>query len=181
MTNRRKTTAMTRELLKTDLYFCFGAGFEEKVRAFLRTSDSTRRAFALIPEPDSRLLVLLLCNVVFYRSQQIKVADLVERRTGTSVDNLENLPEEIRRFCAKIRRHVENSRELTFNIASYNTSAFERATETFLWIADSIESSRKMASIDAEHWRTGYPNAVRTLAKFMKQKTGKARFPSLEK
>jgi hypothetical protein len=151
-------------------------GYEDKILERLKVSPRTSRAFAAFlskassPEADSRRLALFLYDVVYCR--QIDKADpLIESLTGIKADNFEYAPEAIERFCGWVKPYID------FQRASGNTQDFEHILLELHNLAHLTAQTKRKSG----RWRSSYSAAVCGLAKFMKQKTGKNRFPSLRK
>jgi len=115
------------------------------------------------------------------RKQAIKADLLVLKFAGITRRNLRNYPAKIRGFADELKSRMDKNISVEMMVANDNTHRYRDVIPTLYGLADLFESSTELYSSEAQYRREAYPDALRRLAQFIQDETGKARYPSLEK
>lgn len=158
-----------------DLYFA--RGDETKVLRSLRSNQITSKCLRLVEAKHDRdALVLLLCNVVFCRTQyNIKTDIAVEAIGGTNTDNIDNAPRRIKKFAAWLGHLIANN----FDLANDNTigDVIPKLDQIAITVSLAITTARQFVK-DRNRL---YLEALNSVVSFMEAKTGKPNYPAISK
>lgn len=160
-----------------DMDSYFEKGYEARVAKGLYANEVTRKSLAPIEaEQDRRRLVLLLCNVVFWRTQQNTKTDAaMEAIGGSSADNIENAPRRIKTFC----KWLSNKLKTNYDLRNDNTA--EDVIPKLRQIAETLSLAPPTARNIARDWNCLYIGALDSLARFMQEKTGRPHYADMAK
>jgi hypothetical protein len=172
--NRPEVNYRSRKTARFDMDLYFETGFETKVAECLQSNDRTRTILGFFgPDQERQILVLLLCQTVFCREQQIKSDDAIALLAGTTAGNVDNAREHIENFCQWLWPHLHyNSDLLTFNEAG-------KVIPTLLNIADAIADATPTGRQIAQDWSRNYVVALDSLRQFIEDKTGRRRYAAM--
>lgn len=160
-----------------DMDSYFERGYKARVSKGLYSNEATRKSLVPIEaEQDRRKLVLLLCNVVFRRTQQnIKTDAALEAIGGSKADNIENAPRRIKTFC----KWLSNQVKANYDLRNDNTA--EDVIPKLMQIAETLSLAPPTARKMVRYWNRLYIGALDSLARFMEGKTGRPHYADMAK